>query len=94
MREPDISTLIKLADFYEVTIDYLVGRTDDPKMWFKNETEKTIYDIMDISDDEALDRVPMTYDGFEMNLEEKREFLAIARGIFDARRSLKQERTT
>ena len=24
--------LIKLADFYHVSVDYLLGRTDDPKM--------------------------------------------------------------
>ena len=29
--EPSINALIALADFYGVTIDYLVGRTDDPK---------------------------------------------------------------
>ena len=29
--EPKIAALIALADFYGVTIDYLVGRTDDPK---------------------------------------------------------------
>ena len=28
-REPDASTLILMADFYGVTIDYLVGRTDE-----------------------------------------------------------------
>lgn len=27
-REPVASILIKMADFYGVTIDYLVGRTD------------------------------------------------------------------
>ena len=26
-REPGVSALIKIADFYGVTIDYLVGRT-------------------------------------------------------------------
>ena len=26
--EPNIKTLIALADFYDVSIDYLVGRTD------------------------------------------------------------------
>ena len=26
--EPDIKTLIKLADFFDVTLDYLVGRSD------------------------------------------------------------------
>ena len=29
--EPKIAALIALADFYGVTIDYLVGRTDTPK---------------------------------------------------------------
>ena len=29
-REPDISLLMKFADFFDVTIDYLVGRTDLP----------------------------------------------------------------
>ncbi len=28
-REPDASTLVLMADFYGVTIDYLVGRTDE-----------------------------------------------------------------
>lgn len=30
-NEPNITTLIALADFYDVTIDYLVGRTETPK---------------------------------------------------------------
>ena len=29
--EPNIKALIALADFYDVSIDYLVGRTDTPK---------------------------------------------------------------
>ena len=28
-NEPNIKTLIALADFYGVTTDYLVGRTDE-----------------------------------------------------------------
>jgi len=31
-REPGFSTLIKLADFFGVTTDYLLGRTDDPNL--------------------------------------------------------------
>jgi len=27
-REPDIATIIKLAEFFEVTTDYLLGVTD------------------------------------------------------------------
>ena len=33
-REPTASVLIALADYFDVSIDYLVGRTDNPK-WYK-----------------------------------------------------------
>ena len=29
-REPSLSTLIKLADYFNVSLDYLAGRTDEP----------------------------------------------------------------
>jgi len=29
-REPNITSLIALADFFDVSIDYLVGRSDTP----------------------------------------------------------------
>ena len=31
-REPGINELIKLADYFGVSVDYLIGRTDNPKM--------------------------------------------------------------
>lgn len=34
-REPDIDTLEKIADFFDVTLDYLAGRTDHPKEFLK-----------------------------------------------------------
>lgn len=30
-REPGISELIKLAEYFNVSVDYLVGRTENPK---------------------------------------------------------------
>ena len=30
-RETDYDTLIKLADYFDVSIDYLLERTDNPK---------------------------------------------------------------
>ena len=31
-REPDLKTLILIADFFDVSIDYLLERTDNPNM--------------------------------------------------------------
>ncbi|MBE6575838.1 MAG: helix-turn-helix transcriptional regulator [Ruminococcaceae bacterium] len=31
-READYETLIRLADYFHVSIDYLLGRTDNPEM--------------------------------------------------------------
>ena len=30
-REPGINELVKLADYFDVSVDYLLGRTDNPK---------------------------------------------------------------
>ena len=29
-REPTINVLVKLADYFDVSLDYLTGRTDEP----------------------------------------------------------------
>ena len=29
-KEPTLSVVIRLADFFDVSLDYLVGRSDDP----------------------------------------------------------------
>lgn len=29
-REPNFDALLKLADFFDVSVDYLLGRTDNP----------------------------------------------------------------
>ena len=32
-HEPGIAELIKLADYFNVSVDYLIGRTDDPTIY-------------------------------------------------------------
>ena len=36
-REPGINELIRLADYFQVSVDYLIGRTDNPKIVNKGE---------------------------------------------------------
>lgn len=36
-REPSIDYLIQIADFLQVPLDYLVGRTDEPSPWRKDD---------------------------------------------------------
>ena len=31
-REPGIDELVKIADYFNVSVDYLIGRTENPKM--------------------------------------------------------------
>ena len=31
-READYATLIAIADYFKVSVDYLLGRTENPKM--------------------------------------------------------------
>ena len=31
-REPGINELIRIADYFNVSVDYLLGRTDNPNM--------------------------------------------------------------
>lgn len=32
-REPDLNTLIQIADYFNVSIDYLLERTDNPTLY-------------------------------------------------------------
>ena len=36
---PNGKTLIKIADYFDISIDYLVGRTDDPILHKKSEKQ-------------------------------------------------------
>lgn len=84
--EPDLKTLIEIADYFGVSLDYLVGRTDNPQMYLiSNDMEK---EIIDLSDENNLKKVKIIVDEIELNLNEKLIFADLAKKVFSARRSI------
>ncbi|MDE3837895.1 XRE family transcriptional regulator [Bacillus methanolicus] len=60
-RQPDYDILTKLADFYDVSVDYLLGRTDDPepskmdklrKLGLKEGEEIHFFDLEGLTDED------------------------------------------
>lgn len=42
-REPDYETLERIADYFEVNVDYLLGRTNNPAPVNADEKDKTFF---------------------------------------------------
>lgn len=47
-RQPDHDTLVKIAEFFDVSIDYLLGRTEIKNITtpYNSETEKELFNII------------------------------------------------
>lgn len=53
-NEPDLKTLQKLADFYEVSLDYLCGRQYNNQIgYIPNDKRNLIKEILDLNEIEA-----------------------------------------
>lgn len=66
-RFPDQEILLKIANFFDVTTDYLLGRTDNPKLTAKD--KKSIQkDLKQIIDDFKTGQAgPVFYNGEELS---------------------------
>lgn len=69
-RIPDIETLQKLAVFFDVSLDYLSGRTEDQTPNSKEIKYKTISSI-DL--DEEPDKIKLTFGQRELTLKQKQK---------------------
>jgi transcriptional regulator with XRE-family HTH domain len=77
-REPDYATMTKLADFFHVSVDYLLGRTSEPTQV----TDMAVRDFsenLELSDEQLLERFALTVDGRKLTPEESRRFIAFIR---------------
>lgn len=77
-RDPDYNTLTKIADFFKVSVDYLLGRTDDPSI-ISDLGVRELSDNLELSDEQILEKFAFTIDGRKLTPEESRRFIAFIR---------------
>ncbi|MEK8126932.1 helix-turn-helix transcriptional regulator [Paenibacillus filicis] len=77
-REPDYDTLVKVADLFRVTLDYLMGRTHDPHQTLDPHI-RSFVDQLELSDKLLVDQFALTVDGKKLSFEEARRFIAFVR---------------
>ena len=78
-QSPKIETLQKVADYFQVSADYLLGRTDNPST---NPKE------IDIKDDTVI----MTYGGKPVSDKDREIILAATRALVEQRAREEEER--
>ncbi len=74
-RQPDYETLEKLADYFEVTTDYLLGRSDKPK--YTVEEQAAEYITSGEMDIEELKKYKLAWDGKPLSDEETERLFRI-----------------
>lgn len=77
-REPDTDTLAKFADLYHVSIDYLVGRTDNPAAVLEAGVGEFVSSL-ELSDQEMMEKFAFSIDGRKLTAEEAKRFIAFIR---------------
>jgi len=77
-REPDTETLGKFADLFQVSLDYLVGRTHQSTATLDPDVRQ-FSDELELADDHLLEHFALTIDGRKLTAEEARRFIAFVR---------------
>ncbi|MFX3651080.1 MAG: helix-turn-helix domain-containing protein [Paenibacillus sp.] len=77
-RKPDFEVLTRLADIFDVSIDYLIGRTKQSDV-VMDEDVREFVDTLELSDKEVLERFDLMIDGKPLTEEEARRFIAFVR---------------
>lgn len=77
-REPDLDVLAKLADYFGVTLDYLMGRTNEPGRSLDPEVKEFV-ESLELADESIIQKFQLTVDGRELTPGEARRFIAFIR---------------
>lgn len=78
--EPDTQMLSDIAKIYGTTTDYLLGRTEDPKLVLSDEARQII-DIADLTDEDIENNLDfdLELDGKALTKEEVQRFILFVR---------------
>lgn len=77
-RKPDFETLTRLADRFDVSIDFLIGRTKHDRTTMDPDVREFV-DGLELSDEDLLERFNLTVDGRKLTEEEAKRFIAFVR---------------
>ncbi|WP_019534280.1 helix-turn-helix domain-containing protein [Paenibacillus ginsengihumi] len=77
-REPDYDTTVKIANLFNVSIDYLMGRTEDPYKVLDDDVRQFV-DSLELSDETILEKFTLTIDGKKLTPDEAKRFIAFVR---------------
>jgi len=77
-REPDYETIVSIANLFNVSIDYLIGRTDDPNSELDEDVREFV-DSLELSNEKILEKFSLTVDGMKLTPEEAKRFIAFVR---------------
>lgn len=86
-REPDIDTLLKLANFFDVSLDYLTGNSDDPRPKPEKLTKKELADIKAI----AEGKIKLVINGKPLEPEDEKMALGIFKSIYERAKARLEE---
>jgi transcriptional regulator with XRE-family HTH domain len=77
-REPDYETLQRIATFFHVSIDYLMGGVQDTSK-ITDPDVKQFVDGLELSDQALLEKFALTVDGRKLTPDEAKRFIAFIR---------------
>jgi len=77
-REPDYETLRNIANFFDISLDYLLGRTSDPQTVLDSGIREFV-DSLELSDESIMEKFMLTIDGRKLTPEEAKRFIAFVR---------------
>jgi transcriptional regulator with XRE-family HTH domain len=77
-REPDYETLQRIATYFQVSIDYLMGGVQDISK-ITDPDVKQFVEGLELSDQALLDKYALTIDGRKLTQEEAKRFIAFIR---------------